>query len=131
MWKELRTEIHARPRMKPVSCPYYDQTIRRIYDAGANLATSEMADLGPAQTLWERFGSGGEHEPRPEGLVRFCNHERSQPITVFIDFTIEKWIKESGEVWLLPVFDDEEYVSWDFFFMVGTEEEVLEKLKGM
>jgi hypothetical protein len=117
--------------MEPVVNPYFDQTIRRIYDAGANLATPEMEALAPADMLWERFASGCEDEPRPEGVVRFCNHERSGSITAFIDFTIVPWIKENGEVWLLPVFDDEEYISWDLFFVVGTEAEVLEKLKAI
>ena len=131
-WIKMREQIHSQPRMKPVTDMHYDQVIRRIYDAGANLATSEMADLAPAQAMWEIYGSGCDDEQRPEGIIRLYTHARSEMIEVFIDYTIRKWIGEQkGDVWLLPVFDDEEYVSWDFFFMVGTREEVIKKLKKL
>jgi hypothetical protein len=105
---------------------HYSTTLRRIYDRGANLATPEMADLWPAKEIWQ-----GDREV-PEFAHQRSNHERSHPVEVYIDFPLAEWIKEQdGEVWLMPVFDDEEYVSWEFIFVVGTEEEVLEKLKGM
>jgi hypothetical protein len=126
MWNELRTEIHARPRMPKEHRDHYSVTLRRIYDRGANLATPEMAALWPGETTKERCE--GTWKP-PACAHPFENHERSQPVEAFIDFTLAEWIEKKGEVWLMPVFDDKEYVSWDFYFVVGTEEQVLEQLR--
>jgi len=112
-WNELRKEIHGSPRFSP---GHFGQTIRRIYDRGANLATPEMVARWVSPTFEERMN--GTYEP-PSYVKHFQWHERGGPIEMVIDGTLAAWIKEQGEVWLMPVTDDEEYVSWDFYFVVG------------
>jgi len=123
-WNELRKETHGSPRFSP---GHFGQTIRRIYDRGANLATPEMVALWDPIS-WDELQNGTYKQPLY--VEDFHWHERSGPIEMVIDNEIAEWIKEQGEVWLMPVEDDEEYVSWDFYFVVGTEAEVLNKLKA-
>jgi len=132
--KYMRVEAAVReiPRLPKDVNGHYAQTIRRIYDAGATLATPEIMRHCPNKLINCPFGTSEKFENH--GFVVMDNHERTKPIEAFIDCEVTKFIKsqkEGGTIWLMPVFDDQEYIGWTFVFFVGDEETVIRELEKL
>jgi hypothetical protein len=139
-WNKARGGIHSVPRATEEAKDYYLSVLRSAYNAGVDLATPEMAAIWPYDNWDAYYGLAEICETKGPvgGIIWLENHERTKPIEDFIRHNLTEWVEErltemegEGGVWLMPVFDDEEYVSWNFFFMLGTEEAVVDALSKM
>jgi len=64
------------------------------------------------------------------GWVIVRNHERSYPIRYLIDDEVVRMAPPS-KYWLMPVENDNEYVSWTFVFVPKNEDEVLRQVVAL
>jgi hypothetical protein len=62
------------------------------------------------------------------GWKAFESHDRSRPIETFIEHILPTKI-DFEEYWLLPVFDDNEYVSWTFIFVPKDLTKIMEGIE--
>lgn len=135
-WSKLREQFVGIKREHRL--PWYDRHIRELVLAGFKLATAEM------ETLYEQMmGEHGyelrqstypqisETKPNQYGLYAYGTHDRSEQIDDAITALAELHKSDiaADKAWLMPVLDDDEYVSWEFDIAVGTEQEVLETLR--
>jgi len=129
---------------KPKRLSYYLKHIRELVEGGFKMATPEMAT--EYDKLWYRHNDcfpwvedrkstyPSIRKTKPTlGMFHYGTHDRSEGIYDAITSLvgIHKVDIEAGKAWLMPVFDDEEYVSWEFDIVVGTEAEVLALVKAV
>lgn len=146
-WAKIATKMAdtgPKPRLS-----YYLRRIRELVEGGFKLATPAHAALfeklafevpeGPDSKYtycpWSDFRpnttSIQKTEPKYGGLFSYSTHDRSERIEEAVESLLEvhkKAIKK-GQAWLMPVYDDKEYIGWDFDIVEGTEDEVTAKLE--
>lgn len=117
---------------------YYGRVIRNMAD-GLNLATPEMTkaytpnlpgvegEAGEMFYVLEACASSAPEGKQIGPAVVMENHERSNPIDVIVQILTDKY--RGKQAWLMPVADNQEYVSWTFVIIEGKEEEILSKIE--
>ena len=116
---------------------YYKSVINALRNAGFKLADDEMAEIYSKFAFADGYpywhddlpASIRSTEKNKYGFYSYSNHERSGGILGAILYLSE--LHEGQEAWLMPVFDDGEYISFCFDIAIGPREEVLETLKKL
>lgn len=130
-YRHVADLLRDQPR-RPEIKDWYTNQITRLYNLGFNLATDQMIDLYESldpDELWD-VSLPYEKITAFRQWHAMCTHDRSQHVDQATNQLAEHFSKEikKGEAWLLPVYDDEEYVLWIFEVAVGSEKEVVRQL---
>lgn len=140
-WDEILTALGGTKRIKRQS--HYVKKIRSLAEAGFRLATPAIAtayasagmrdyneELGCVPAA-EYLGCNDTYikrkPPNEFGFYSYSTHDRSEHVDEAIDAlaALHSADIDAERAWLLPVYDNDEYTSWDFDVAVGTEEEVV------
>ena len=147
-WSELREKFAD---VKPGTFDFYTQRIHELVLAGFKLADAEMEELYTKLVgeydnetyCWPYFEDRSSTYPairqtKPQGfnglpvdggvgVFAYGTHDRAERVEEAIIHM--GYLHLNDEAWVMPVMDDEEYVSWDFDVIVGSREEVIETLR--
>jgi len=138
-WSEYREEF---ANLKSEEPSFYKSKIRELVLAGFKLADAEMEQL-----YGELVGDRDDDDfiswylenrkstypqirkTKPHhGIYMYGTHDRSESVE---DAIVEMGRLHKGtEAWVMPVFDDQEYVSFEFDVIVGSREDVLKTLRN-
>lgn len=134
-WKKAVASWTGGPKRK-----YWDRVVHLLLDEGAQPLPAEHVEVEEAledlrKTCYskdlnmEEFLEGLLGEGKfAFGWVLFENHERTMPISDFITEDLPARIVFKN-YWLLPVFDDQEWISWTFIFVPKDVKKVMEAIK--
>ncbi len=139
-WSDVY-KFQNRPRRKKIRLygrEYFLHVLEMFHHIGFRYATPEMEKLW--SSVPEDIIDYDWQEQTPDGLLYIGHHardgdldeliERLPSMREFRDFMQGNTIPQDGfNIWLMPVSDDKEYISFDFFFMPGCENTVLRRLR--
>jgi hypothetical protein len=144
-WTKLRERLSG---TKVGRLPWFQRHIRDLNEAGFQLADADMetayCDLVGSYSeeygCWLYYESEDRKSTYPQitrttpnryGFFAYGTHDRSENIQDAIDKMAELHADDikASRAWLMPVLDDDEYVSWEFDIAIGTKEDVVAMIK--